>query len=333
MGDWFRYPREWSRFADWCAATDRSALPSTPGTVLAYLDDERPTGGTAARWVAGIRAMHMQNGHRDPRDGAVADWVRRARRGTDFGDSPDRAMAARVAAGDLPVAGWPIGVFGRRDRLAVLLNYVEGVPVHLLVGLPAAAVRIAVGGAVTVDLPGGELSQPADADGDPRWCVGCAAVLWLRVLRFASRYPASRALAQQMTVAKPLAGHACMSGGVDLAAAERWPLFQPIDRWGARPLPPEPMSQRAMGTVLRDALRGRNTHADRPVLAPDPPADPDPPAAPRRTAEQVAAVHQAGLKARSAAKTQLAGIAATLDEVDAAAAALSERMAVLLAAQ
>lgn len=114
-----RYRYEWALFADWCAAADLAALPASPLTVAVFLA-ENPAGDAAQRRrVAVVNRVHTAAGHSAPGTvTAIRLQLDRAR--------TDRAavLRARVAPiiAALPVAGWPTGMFGRRDAVILALH-------------------------------------------------------------------------------------------------------------------------------------------------------------------------------------------------------------------
>lgn len=324
---------EMTRFADWCAAGGVPSLPAAPATVLAYLEAEQPGGRTAARWVAGIRAAHEAAGLSDPCGGSVARWVRMRRRA---GGAPDGERGRHLAllAGRLPEAGWPAGVFGRRDRLAFLLSELGAIPAATLVRLPAAAVTVTGPGAVQVEHDRRVMTVLALPGGGPQACPACAALRWEWVLRLSGKFDRRR-IAGVLARMVPEQGHLCGRCGGDAGEwPGRWPLFPPCDRWGYFPAPPVPaMSVRAMEGTLRAARAGtaayrempppqrRADPADIPQPAPLPVPEP-PPADPRW--------REAGLAARAAGRDALASVDALLDELDARAARAAERARQLL---
>ena len=53
-----RYRHDWLLFVDWCAATDRVALPADPDTVIAFLDAHPAAWATNRRRLTAIRWAH-----------------------------------------------------------------------------------------------------------------------------------------------------------------------------------------------------------------------------------------------------------------------------------
>lgn len=314
------YAREWARFTDWCTATGRTALPATSETVLAYLHDEQPTGGTAARWVAAIRAAHQPTGT-DPCAGPVAAWVRSAR-----GGRPVRAPApdtlTRVLRG-VPTTGWPVGVFGRRDRLVYLLHRAGGLPVRTLVALRVADLSVPAPGCVQVPTGGAGTLTVQVPGADPMACPACAAVSWLDVLAHETAH-GWRALAAHLTGAQADPDHVCDQRAYDPSPGlGAWPVFPAVNRWGHLPAAPVPaMSTRALAEVLRRVQRGVSTHATVPLRPPQADsmtesADLSPVDVPPVTATPVSSTtwHRDGISARARARASLDDVTGRLDDL------------------
>lgn len=333
-----QYVGEWARFQDWCAAADRAALPASEDTVWAYLQEEQPSGGTAARWIAAIRTAHREAGLADPTGGQVKLWVRRARTG--LPTSPAAiAEPLKEAAGRLPTTGWPAGLFGRRDRLAFLLYNRGPIPASTLVTMRATDVTVTAPATVDVTVDGTTrtVAEPPNDPQDPVVCVGCAALRWWWVLQHAAANK-HRDMAVSISRAESRGDHVCADTGslaAKLAPPAGWPLFPSIDRWGNLPSDPVPtMSIRGMETLLRDIGQQRWAHAAVPVPAPGAEkklAHQEP--VPAAAAEPLIPLStgRGGVVARTRAKAALADISGQWDQVDAAIENLSDRVDELLA--
>src|SRR5258708_36976534 len=108
----------WTLFVDWCSATGHVALPAQPETLAEFLADHPARVGTRRRRVTAINSAHRQRGLSEPgRAHAVhaALATRRHQRLQAVADALDEAI------GQLPVSGWPHGLFGRRDALVLTL--------------------------------------------------------------------------------------------------------------------------------------------------------------------------------------------------------------------
>ena len=218
------YRREWARFVDWCHASGLQALPASTVDVLAYLNAEQPTGGTAARWIAGIRAAHHESEQPNPCRGPVTAWVRKRRNpGTTLVD--EREQIHKVVQA-LPVTGWPTGIFGRRDRLAFLLHRIGGIPIRVIAGLRTDQVRLQPQ-RLRITLDDGDITIDTGS-GDPNLCLACAAVRWRWVLAHGPSYT-SRDLAARISGEIPLAGHVCDVSDDQPVGPPGWPLF-PADQ-------------------------------------------------------------------------------------------------------
>lgn len=329
----FRYCFEWTRFRDWCTATDRNPLPADERDILQYLHDENPGGGTAARWLTAIRTTHRSAGYPDP-CGAAADWVRAGRGGTAPVHDEVRRAATRA-----PTHGWPAGLFGRRDRLAVILHGIGHVPVPRLIELKTAHLTIPAAFTLrigaTVDR---EFRDPDSGDTNGSLCPACAALRWAQALQVAQTYsfPTMR---NSLNSVDPCAdGHICTSPANPGTIAPGWPLFPPIDRWGAIPLPPVPaMSLRAAQEMLRAVKAGRAHQraitaepAARPVVGISTPAAdhmeetrrsggslaPHAGQVTRKAEPTLKMLRERGIAARSRTIKELADVSARWDDVD-----------------
>lgn len=328
------YRHEWARFADWCRSTDHVPLPATEETVLAYLAEESPTGGTAARWVAAIRDRHRVTGHPDPSRGTVRAVLRRGRRGagTDAALLLDEAGAAASRVG---IYGWPTGVFGCRDRLAYLLSRVAGLSVPALLALRTEDVTVAGPGRIEVAV-GDERLQLAPTGHRVAPCIACAALRWGWILHHADAY-AIHDLASKIRSAQPSQPrHICDNEALARRwAPAGWPLFPPIDRWGAFPAQPAPaMSVRSMEGVLRAIARGEALRAPARVPGKQAAAYAAPPPAvaegPSPTKEELARTHEEGIASRNRARVQLADIDSEFDGLDDEMSELEARIQQLL---
>lgn len=123
------YHRQWEAFVDWCATTDRTALPATPTTVAVYvshLADRDLSPASLDQAIAVIRRFHRESGYTGQPDTAAARDVLRAHRRawSDGGhlvrEAPPVALdqlRAMVEASD------PKTVIGLRDRALLVLGF------------------------------------------------------------------------------------------------------------------------------------------------------------------------------------------------------------------
>lgn len=307
------------RFAAFCGRTGRSAMPADSMTIVAWLESERPAGRAAARWTADIRAAHLSMGYDDPCAGQVAAWVRRARNPATRSALPPGEVASLASL--IPVAGWPGGLHGRRDRLAFILHQLGAIPARVLVTLRAADIAVTGHAAVTVML-GSPVTLEGPA-GYPAACPACAAVRWAWVLRRAADLNRP-AITHGLRRPPPgPSAHVCVP--MEAAGPSAWPLFPGADQWGHFALPPVPaVSVRAMEGILRATADGRGAYRDRPARrGAAPPAVRDPSAAPVPAPQPANAEwYREGLAARARDRRMLQEASSRLGELDAAAAEL-----------
>lgn len=321
-----QWAREWARFVDWCTATDRVPLPAATETVLAYLTAENPTRGSAGRWVAAVRAHHHAAGHPDPCHGLITAWLRRTRSGPLGGDLSVVFADLIPRAAALPSTGWPVGLFGRRDRLALILHHLAAMPAPALVALAATDLTITAPRRLSVTTSTGVFDLPAGEDGVV--CPACAALRWRWVLHHAADYN-HRALATSLAAA-PEPGHLVhLCDRVEqplLGGPPGWPLLPAITRWGHTSLPPVPaMTIRAVQELLR---RARNPDDRRPAAVT--PALDDACAPPVAAPAQDPDWHQRGLTARARTHHSLEAMASQWDQVDTVIDRLTDRTRELL---
>jgi hypothetical protein len=253
----------WSLFVDWCTATGHIALPAPPETLAEFLADHPARVSTHRRRVTAINSAHRQSGFSEPgRSQAVhaALATRRHERLQTFTDVLDEAIR------QLPVNGWPHGLFGRRDAL-ILTLVAAGLTYTEIARLRRGDVR----------RHGHELV----IDGDRRWRLGTdvdpadrgpAAVhdRWSRVQEILDGFPTIRILAHYFEHPPDSAADR-PAPFLSVVAAEQ-PLIVRIDRWGYTPLRPTPMTEQSIAAVTRTQVSGhapthrRRTPLPRPII-------------------------------------------------------------------
>lgn len=252
------YAGEWRLFADYCAATDQPALPTTAAAVAGFLTAIPARPATVGRRLRAIAAAHRVAGwptehlHCElPVDAAGTGQARRR-----------RERAGDLIAG-CPTRGWPDGFTGRRD--AVLVVLVE------VLGHSRDRARRLTPDVITVTGHGLRIgSRAVPETDDPRSCPGCALVRWLEVCDLADGL--GRALARRMLTSAippgPTDPHAHLPGH------QRWReapwLVTGIDQHGRR-RDDEPLSSRAVTARLAAARRRARGQPE--VSAPPPDLD------------------------------------------------------------
>lgn len=319
------YRSEWALFVDWCAAFDVPSLPASPVTVAQFLAGENPH---ASRAVWRRRASAINAAHRAaqlPAPGtstAVRLLLSTRQRHTDI---------ARQRIRELPVTGWPAGLFGRRDALVLWLVVVAGLPASSVGQLRCRDITMPT---VTTVRIGADhhVDVPVDAD-DP---FGLLPVWkrWMRIRNLMATRPGTTPLVRPLTNAKP----------VDLTqppslqpppppARPDYALIPALDQWGNQQALPghddEGLSGSAVIAVVRTRLDGQRrgiTSRDRWVegvlerTTPEGVDTPEPivvPALPDR--------HHDGVEARRKAMNVFDGIDDTFADIDRRTAELLER--------
>ena len=147
------YAPDWALFTDWCAATDTTALPADPRTVVDFLTGCPAAPATQRCRVAAIDYRHVGAGYPRPGESAVV----RAAVGRPIGRpfQPTERDAVDAALRGLPSHGWTAGMFGRRDRCLLVLSQLAGVPYRHLAHLTGGDIYM-TGGVATIRSTAGE---------------------------------------------------------------------------------------------------------------------------------------------------------------------------------
>jgi len=263
------YAADWALFTDWCTATDTTALPADPRTVVDFLTGCPAALASQRCRVAAIDHHHTAHGYERPGESVAVRAALGRPTGEPFQPTDRDRDAVETALRGLPSHGWTAGMFGRRDRCLVVLSQLAGVPYRHLARLAAGGISIA-DGAVMIRAAAGEWTIGA-AD-DVEVCGPCAVVRWLKILDLAVTKPSTKTIARALKRANAIdrSPHVCRAGPVLGETTRGVPLLPPIDQWGALPLPLQRLSPHSLSRRTRDLLAGDlGAHRDLPV-------DPDP---------------------------------------------------------
>jgi len=300
----------WNLFTDWCDATGHTPLPAAPLTLARFLTAHPAAAGTQRRRVGVINAAHRRSGHQPPgQSQTVRDAIdhRQAQR------RRQRAHTAAEAISRLPENGWPTALFARRDAMLLVLA-AAGLPATEIATLHLGGVRTTENGELLeVTVAGETLTTGADLVREGASPTGVWQ-RWESVRRVQHHMPSTRLVAQLLD-GQPMPA-------VGPAPAEV-PLVTPLDRWGAAPLRPEPLSAAAIAGIISAHLGG-SAPAHRPLRKNAPTTVPEPVAEPELLEPVVLDPDSfsRGLNARRLAAQRLDGISDALDEVEARADAL-----------
>ncbi|MGS0688827.1 hypothetical protein ACVBEQ_27380 [Nakamurella sp. GG22] len=324
------YAGDWALFTDWCSAAEEWELPADSDTVLSFLTDCPAAPATQRRRVTAIDHHHTTAGY--PRPGDTPQVRAALGRPVPQPDAaPVMSDAVEAALRGLPSHGWTRGMFGRRDRCLLVLSQLAGVPYKHLATLHAGNITLVDGVATISARPGTWQVLPG---GDPVLCGPCAVARWLRVLNMEATHPSTRDLAKALKKAGPVTGtspHLCRSTRPLDPATLPAPLLAPIDQWGYAPLVPQRLTPHSVSRRTRDLLVGDlGAHRDLPVDTHDEPETPTPAPVPAPRAVYTKADAQRAWERRRADLQDLAGVEATLHEVDARAKELQQRITALL---
>jgi hypothetical protein len=327
------YTADWALFTDWCAATDTTALPADPRTVVDFLTGCPAAPATQRCRVAGIDHHHTAAGHERPGESPAVRAALGRPTGEPFQPTETQRDAVQAALRGLPSHGWTQGMFGRRDRALLVLSQLAGVPYRHLAELTAGDITIA-DGVATVRTAAGEGWTVGPAD-DATSCASCAVTRWLKILDLAVTKPSTKTIARALKKAAAVdhrSPHVCDSGPVLGDTTKLVPLLPPIDQWGALPLPLQRLSPHSLSRRVRDLLAGDlGAHRDLPV-------DPEPestthvshPVAAPPGSAYGPAVSAAAWDRRRRELEHLAGITDVLTDVERRADELNRRAAELV---
>jgi hypothetical protein len=328
------YATDWALFTDWCAATDTTALPADPQTVVDFLTGCPAAPATSRCRVAAIDHHHAAAGYQRPGESVAVRAALGRPTAEPFHPTQRDREAVDAALRGLPSHGWTAGMFGRRDRCLVVLSQLAGVPYRHLATLTAGDVYIEAG-AATIRSSAGEWT--IGADGDVVVCGSCAVTRWLKILDLAVTKPSTKTIARAMKkspVVDHRSPHVCHSGPVLGETTKAVPLLPPIDQWGALPLPLQRLSPHSLSRRTRDLLAGDlGAHRDLPV-DPDPEPGLTAPEKPPVTEPAVSTAYDAADAAaawdrRRRDLQDLAGITDELTDVERRADELNRRAAEL----
>ncbi len=301
---------QWNLFSDWCAAMGDIPLPASPLTLARFLLAHPAAANTHRRRVGVINAMHRNQGFAPPGEAETVRDLIDARRQN---RRRSRACNAAAAICQLPQKGWPTALFARRDAMLLVLTAV-GMPATQIAGLRIGDIEEATGEDALKIATGGETLWTPEELSELGVSPTGVWRRWEEVRRVQHQLPATRRVAQLL-------------GGASFRrlypAPPELPLVTPLDRWGATPLRPTPLSAAAIAGIICAHLEG-SARAHRPVrrTAPEPPpvtaTDPEPSTPVVLDPDTVAR----GLAARRRSAELLSGVDCTLEEIEARADAL-----------
>jgi hypothetical protein len=249
----------WKLFVDWCSATGHIALPAQPETLAEFLADHPAKAGTHRRRVSAINFVHRQRGVPEPGRAQAVHAALETRRHERLRAVAD-VLEERIR--QLPVSGWPQGLFGRRDAL-ILTLVAAGLTYSEVAALRRGDLR-RQGHELVIDS-----ARPWRLDASVEAAEHGAAMVhsrWARVQEILEGFPNARMLAHYFEQPpEPLADRPAPVLG---AGAAEQPLIVSIDRWGYTPLRPKPMSAQSIAAITRAHLSGEaRVHRRRTPLA------------------------------------------------------------------
>lgn len=311
------YLADWRQFEAWCRAQDRAALPADPATVDDFLADHPAPAATHHRRRTAIRHIHRHQGQPTP----AAPRPRRP------GQPRVRATNLTALLTALPRTGWTTGIFGRRDALLLLLRQRASLTVAELHTLTTADLA-RYGGDLHVLLG----TEPIVLRKTRRTadCPGCCWLRWQVLLRHARFHSPATVLAGLVSGA-PSDEHLC-DRPEQLELGGPVPVFPPLNRWGAFPLPLHAAGVRSLTALTGQHVSGNGVqHPTVRIRITLPRREPEAVTAPPVDTRTTAEIAAAGMAARRRAVSDLAGTKERLDEVEDSLDALNDRLERLMA--
>lgn len=327
-----RYRYDWQLFDDWCTAVDLSVLPADPVTIALYLDEHPAAPATHRRRVTAINSVHTRSGYPAPGTAhALQERLTRRKQ-----PRPDMRDAADEVIRRLPTAGWPGGLFGRRDALLLTLAS--------RIGLSPTPIGRLTRADITFDghalhLPGHGITVVHDPDASPRTDPVAVYLRWARLQAYIDRNPSNRWVAESLTAATPVTEDTVTGLQLLPAIRDNGPLLPSFDKWGHASMGRFGLSRRAITRILTTHLSGATpVRAPRQVqfyddgwtevveevveaLAGTDGAAVDGDAAelagpPDLSSEEIAARYEAGLAARRGTAEAMADLQPSFDDLD-----------------
>lgn len=247
----WHYRYEWGYFADWCAAYDCVAFPASPLTVARFLQDDPAKNATLRRRVTAINSVHAACGVERPGTAAAVRRLLSVRR--------RHRRQAYSAITELPVRGWPAGLFGRRDALLLWLVCLADVPPSAIAtmqrsDLSADSNCVLIGGGHDIEIP---LDEEDWFGLLPVWRR------WGKIQELLERQPSPRALVLPLMNAEPLKVSAKpLLEPPNPPQRRDSALLPPINQWGYSPLDTSRgLSEAAVRRIVASRLSGVTARA------------------------------------------------------------------------
>ncbi len=309
-----RYRHDWALFTDWCTAADHHPIPAAPESLALFLHEHPAVVATQRRRLSAINAVHTGHGYPAP---GRTEMVRRHLDTTRASrlDRLGRLLVQRAA--ELPVEGWPSGLFGRRDALLLVLA-ATGMTFTDLTRLRRRDLRLDGNTLVVTTRTGERFRLPPDSETGDNPAVAIYQ-RWAQIQAFLDQYPGTHLLRHHLTDPSEI-----ITDPLDAEQA-RQPLLCPIDRWGHLPHA-QPMTPQSVSALTRAHLSGR---APVRKVLPVPPQD-DVDAWVEPEIDLDAGYYDRGTTARRRDHQTLEDLTDVFDEIEARADALLEDLMGLL---
>jgi len=309
-----RYRHDWALFADWCSAADRQPIPAAPETLALFLYEHPAALATQRRRLSAINAVHTRHGYPPP---GRTETVRRHLDTTRASRLDRLGGLLMQKAGELPVLGWPSGLFGCRDALLLVLA-ATGMSFTDITRLRRRDIRLDRDVLVATTRAGERFGLGPDPEAGDNPAVAIYQ-RWAEIQAFLDLYPGTHLLRHHLTDPVEIS-----TDRLDTEQA-RQPLLCPIDRWGHLPHN-QPMTPQSVSTLVRAHLSGRApTRRTLPV-----PQRNDVDTWVEPEIELDSGYYERGTAARRRDHADLGGLADVFDEIEARADALLDELLTVL---
>lgn len=194
------YRYDWALFTDWCAAFDMDPLPAHPVTLARFLDAHPAADATQIRRVTAINSVHKKADLVTPGRAEAIRALLNPPVPAVLNTALQRAALAEQVLRNMPTAGWPSGLFGRRDAMILVLSCYVDLPHSTISTLQRSDFTyehnsVHIGAGIDVRLT----IRP-----DPRSCPVAIYLRWARLQAFHDRHPSNLAVSRALSRDEPL---------------------------------------------------------------------------------------------------------------------------------
>jgi hypothetical protein len=323
------YRYDWALFTDWCAAFDMDSLPAHPVTLARFLDAHPAADATQIRRVTAINSVHKKADLVTP---GRAEAIR-ALLNPPAPTASQRAAVAEQVLRNMPAAGWPSGLFGRRDALILVLSCYADLPHSTISTLQRSDFTYEHN---TVHIGAG-LDIRLTIRPDPRTCPVAVYLRWARLQAFHDRHPSNLAVSHALAREEPLTADSPVNLRPLPGIRDELdgPIIIPFDLQGhfsLRRRDRRGVNPKMIGKIVTAHLSG--TARIRPARVAEDPADiedqPVEPTAPQISPEELERQYEMAIARRQRDAEDMRQLDDKYADIDARAAELLKRTEALL---